>query len=143
MGALYLIDKRLGKEKRPRGAMISSFFVLYFIGRFVVEFFKEFQPEESPDAALRMGQILSIPGILLGAYGLYWSFTRKIPVHWPHEEDEGSEDEAEEEDETDGEDEEEEGDEESDEGEPATADKDVDSEFDREGRLKRGVRDED
>jgi prolipoprotein diacylglyceryl transferase len=33
MAGLYFIDKRLGEEKRPRGAMIASFFALYFPGR--------------------------------------------------------------------------------------------------------------
>lgn len=84
-GALFLIDKRLGKEKRPRGALIASFFVMYFCGRFVVEFFKEYDGI-SPDSPLRMGQILSIPGILLGIYGLSWSFKRRIPAGWPHAE---------------------------------------------------------
>src|SRR5687768_4793001 len=28
MGALYFIDKKLGKERRPRGALIASFFLL-------------------------------------------------------------------------------------------------------------------
>jgi prolipoprotein diacylglyceryl transferase len=84
-GLLFVIDKRLGKEKRPRGAMISSFFLLYFTGRFFVEFFKEYEGI-SPDSPLRMGQILSIPGILLGIYGLYWSFKRRLPAEWPHAE---------------------------------------------------------
>lgn len=136
MGALYLIDRRLGKEKRPRGVMISSFFVLYFIGRFVVEFFKEFQPEESTDAALRMGQILSIPGILLGLFGLYWSFKHKIPAHWPRAEDAETGDE-----ETEDVEEEEDDEEEEDEDvEESEKDKDVDSEFDREGRLLKRAR---
>ncbi|HMR08789.1 MAG TPA: prolipoprotein diacylglyceryl transferase, partial [Polyangiaceae bacterium] len=78
---LYLWDKKLGKEKRPRGAMISMFFMLYFPGRFAVEFFKEHQTLE-PTGMLTMGQYLSIPGALLGAYGLWWSFQRKLPVGW-------------------------------------------------------------
>lgn len=158
-GMLFLIDKRLGKEKRPRGAMISSFFVLYFCGRFVVEFFKEYDGI-SPDSPLRMGQILSIPGILLGLYGLSWAFKHRVPATWPHpelpdaepsaveeEEDDEDEDEAEAEaeDEGDADDEGDEGDEGADETEkePAAsakkkdADDDVDSEFDEQGRLKR------
>ncbi|HET9959837.1 MAG TPA: prolipoprotein diacylglyceryl transferase [Polyangiaceae bacterium] len=110
LGALYLFDKKLGEEKRPRGAMISGFFLLYFVGRFVVEFFKEFQPGESTETGIRMGQILSLPGILLGVYGLYWAFSRKIPAQWPHaapppeldqDEDEDDDDEDDEEDSSD------------------------------------------
>ncbi|MEZ4221602.1 MAG: prolipoprotein diacylglyceryl transferase [Polyangiaceae bacterium] len=78
---LYLWDKRLGGEKRPRGAMISLFFALYFPGRFVIEFYKEHQTLE-PTSFLTMGQYLSIPGALLGFYGLWWSFQRRLPVGW-------------------------------------------------------------
>ena len=151
MGALYVIDKKLGEEKRPRGAMISSFFLLYFSGRFIVEFYKEFQPGEATDSMLRMGQILSIPGILLGVIGLIWSFKKRLPAQWPQAEtfdDEDDEEELEdEEDEEELEDEEEAAETEQAKpaakaGRPAAAaeeakDNDVDSEFDAEGRLKK------
>jgi prolipoprotein diacylglyceryl transferase len=84
LGALLFIDKRLGKEKRPRGAMISAFFALYFTGRFFIEFFKEFEGLDPKTSPLTMGQYLSIPGVLLGFYGLYWSFKRRLPVSWPN-----------------------------------------------------------
>src|SRR5690606_14746608 len=51
MLCLYWVDRWAGKEKRPRGLLISVFFALYFAGRFTVEFFKEYQtlsPESSP-----------------------------------------------------------------------------------------------
>ncbi|MDX2051678.1 MAG: prolipoprotein diacylglyceryl transferase [Polyangiaceae bacterium] len=81
LGILYIADKKLGEEKRPRGAMISLFFVLYFFGRFLVEFVKEYQPGEAM-RALTMGQILSLGPFLIGIYGLVWSFKRRIPVGW-------------------------------------------------------------
>jgi prolipoprotein diacylglyceryl transferase len=84
LGLLFVIDKRLGREKRPRGAMIASFFALYFSGRFVIEFYKEFEGPIPAGSPLTMGQILSLPGILLGLYGLYWSFKRKLPAGWPY-----------------------------------------------------------
>lgn len=156
---LFLIDKRLGKERRPRGAMISAFFVMYFCGRFVVEFFKEYDGI-SPDSPLRMGQILSIPGILLGIYGLNWAFKNRVPAAWPHAElpegelpaeeveDEDADDDAdadddESEDEETSEDEggdDSDAEDESDEAPRAkkkSADEDVESEFDEQGRLKR------
>ncbi|MFZ5891582.1 MAG: prolipoprotein diacylglyceryl transferase [Myxococcota bacterium] len=189
LGLLFVIDRRLGKEKRPRGALISAFFLMYFCGRFGVEFFKEYDGI-SPDSPLRMGQILSIPGILLGLYGLSWSFKKRIPAGWPHAElppdataadkrsdeeededededeadeaDEADDDRDEEEDEADDDDRDEaddaeEGDEEEDEEAKRprrkvpnkstiresekkaadSADPDVESEFDEQGRLKR------
>ncbi|MCA9595272.1 MAG: prolipoprotein diacylglyceryl transferase [Myxococcales bacterium] len=91
---LWLFDKKLGKEKRPRGALISLFFALYFPGRFVVEYFKEYQTLPT-SSALTMGQYLSIPAALLGFYGLYWAFKRKLPVGWvrPEYDDEDYDDE--------------------------------------------------
>jgi len=84
--ALYIADKRWGKEDRPRGALISLFFALYFPGRFLIEYVKEHQvfPESAP---LDMGQYLSIPGALIGFYGLWWSFNRRLPVGWYRPED--------------------------------------------------------
>jgi len=81
--ALYLFDRAVGKEKRPRGALISLFFALYFVGRFVVEFFKDYQTDfERNWGMLSMGQLLSLPGILLGVYGLYWAFKHRVPAGW-------------------------------------------------------------
>lgn len=88
MAGLYFIDKRLGKEKRPRGAMIASFFALYFTGRFFVEFYKEYEGPLTAGSALTMGQALSLPGILIGWVGLFLALKKKIPVSWPQAEDE-------------------------------------------------------
>jgi len=88
LGALFLVDKRLGREKRPRGALIATFFAVYFVGRFIIEFWKEYEPplpEGTPyPTSLTTGQYLSIPGILLGFFGLYWSLKQRIPVGWPN-----------------------------------------------------------
>jgi phosphatidylglycerol:prolipoprotein diacylglycerol transferase len=144
---LYLIDRKLGREKRPRGAMIASFFAIYFTGRFGIEFFKEYEGI-SPDSPLRMGQILSLPGMLLGYYGLYYSFKNRLPAAWPGVEDEDEDederdDEVERNDDEEDEDDEDERDDEPDDDEaekspeePAV-DPDVEGEFDKDGRLKR------
>jgi phosphatidylglycerol:prolipoprotein diacylglycerol transferase len=92
MAGLYFIDKRLGEEKRPRGAMIASFFALYFPGRFLVEFYKEYEGPLEAGSALTMGQVLSIPGILIGWIGLYLALKKKVPAKWPQANDD--EDEA-------------------------------------------------
>jgi phosphatidylglycerol:prolipoprotein diacylglycerol transferase len=83
MAALYFIDKKLGKERRPRGVLIASFFVIYFTGRFFIEFYKEFEGPVDSGSPVTMGQILSLPGVLLGAYGLFWAFKKRLPVGWP------------------------------------------------------------
>jgi prolipoprotein diacylglyceryl transferase len=103
LGLLFLADKLLGKERRPRGMMISLFFVLYFSGRFGIEYFKEFQVEalERTGATLgfTMGQVLSTPCILLGLFGVIYSYKKKEAVGWIAD-DEDDEDEFEEDDET-------------------------------------------
>ena len=150
LAALYFIDRALGREKRFRGVLISSFFVLYFSGRFFIEFFKEFEGIfVTPNSPLRMGQILSLPGILIGLYGLYWSFQRKIPAGWPSAESADDADDVDERDDDDDQDDDdaEDSDSEDDDQDDDSAEKsnperqvdpDVEGEFDAEGRLKRG-----
>ncbi|MEN9578380.1 MAG: hypothetical protein RJA70_1389 [Pseudomonadota bacterium] len=96
--ALYVIDRAAGKEKRPRGLMLSAFFALYFTGRFLIEFVKEFQPSEAT-AALTTGQILSIIPALAGCIGVYLSLTKRIPAKWnvfkaPSDNDDSSDNDA-------------------------------------------------
>jgi prolipoprotein diacylglyceryltransferase len=81
LGALYFFDKKLGEEKRPRGFMISLFFALYFTGRFLVEYVKEYQAW-AVGLPLTEGQIYSIVPAALGYFGIYWSLKKKIPAHW-------------------------------------------------------------
>jgi hypothetical protein len=92
MAGLFLVDKRLGEEKRPRGAMIAAFFAFYFTGRFFVEFYKEYEGPLEAGSALTMGQVLSIPGIIIGWGGLYLAMKKKLPAAWPKA-DEADEDE--------------------------------------------------
>jgi prolipoprotein diacylglyceryl transferase len=81
LGSLYFADKKLGEEKRPRGFMISLFFALYFTGRFLVEYVKEYQAW-AVGMPLTEGQIYSILPAALGYFGIYWSLKKKIPAHW-------------------------------------------------------------
>jgi phosphatidylglycerol---prolipoprotein diacylglyceryl transferase len=91
---LLIADRAMGKEKRPRGAMISWFFVLYFGGRLYTEQFKKIEGLADENALISMGQWLSFPGLLLGLYGLYRAFKRREPTGWvepgdaPSDEDE-------------------------------------------------------
>lgn len=81
MAALIGVDRALGKEKRPRGAMISLFMALYFTGRFSVEYFKEYQPGETA-AGLTTGQWLSVLPAALGYAGWWLSFAKRVPARW-------------------------------------------------------------
>ena len=56
------------KEKTPRGLLVGIFFVWVFTLRFLYEFLKENQEAFEANYALNMGQILSIPVVLLGLY---------------------------------------------------------------------------
>jgi len=99
---LLIADRAMGKEKRPRGAMIAWFFALYFTGRLFTEFYKEIEALPA-DATVSMGQYLSILPALLGWYGVYWTMKRKEPSGWsdalPGHDDAEDEDEDEDEDE--------------------------------------------
>jgi prolipoprotein diacylglyceryl transferase len=78
---LLIADRAMGKEKRPRGALISWFFVLYFTGRLFTERYKEIEAL-APDAPITMGQYLSMPGTVIGLVGLWWSYKRREPAQW-------------------------------------------------------------
>jgi len=71
--ALLIIDKIFAGEKRPCGLLTGVFLSLYFIGRFLVEFFKEYQTGLAQGAGLTMGQYLSIIPFVFGATVLIWS----------------------------------------------------------------------
>ena len=81
LGLLLWADQRLGKELRPRGALIALFLATYFSGRFVLEFWKEAPPYETA-WGLDTGQWLSIAPALAGVIGGYMSWKRRIPARW-------------------------------------------------------------
>ncbi|HYQ40327.1 MAG TPA: prolipoprotein diacylglyceryl transferase [Polyangiaceae bacterium] len=102
---LLIADRAMGKEKRPRGAMIAWFFALYFTGRLFTEFYKEIEALD-PNSPISMGQYLSILPALLGWYGVYWTMKRKEPSGWGDALPEPADEEEEEADDEDGEEEE-------------------------------------
>jgi prolipoprotein diacylglyceryl transferase len=69
---IYLVDRKF-KERRPRGLLAGLFLVIYFFGRFMVEFVKEYQTLDA-SSVLTMGQYLSIPFFLLGWVFLYFAW---------------------------------------------------------------------
>ncbi len=84
---LYLVDRWAGREKRPRGLLISTFFVVYFGGRMGIEFFKERQVEALEHVGgPTMGQMLSAPLVLLGIVGVILALRKRVPAGWAHDE---------------------------------------------------------
>ncbi len=84
--SLYAADKIAGKERRPLGMMTGIFLSLYFLGRFLVEFVKEYQVDRLIENAsfLTMGQYLSILPFAVGGAILIWSlFIGRIPTNAP------------------------------------------------------------
>jgi prolipoprotein diacylglyceryltransferase len=57
--------------KQREGVIFGWFMILLWMVRFVIEFWKEKQGGESIANYLNMGQILSIPMILIGVYFVF------------------------------------------------------------------------
>tara|TARA_R110002096_G_scaffold27330_7_gene83769 strand:- start:4131 stop:4364 length:234 start_codon:yes stop_codon:yes gene_type:complete len=68
-----LIYKKIAKEK-SNGLIFGVLLILVFSARFIIEFFKENQVGFEDGMTINMGQILSIPFIIIG---LILTFTRK------------------------------------------------------------------
>ena len=69
-----------------RGQFIGIFLIVCFGSRFLIEFIKEPQVEFEQTMALNMGQLLSIPFILLGIFFLVWACKKRIPARAVHPE---------------------------------------------------------
>ena len=67
-------------DKVYRGTFIGLFFIGCFGSRFLIEFIKEPQVGFENGMALNMGQLLSIPFILLGIACLVYAFVKKQPA---------------------------------------------------------------
>jgi prolipoprotein diacylglyceryl transferase len=66
-------------EKIKRGVLFGIFFIVLFGMRFLIEFIKEPQVGFEQNMVLNMGQLLSIPFILLGVGVLVYSIKRGKP----------------------------------------------------------------
>ena len=73
-------------DKMWRGQFIGIFLLVCFGSRFLIEFIKEPQVEFEKAMALNMGQLLSIPFILLGVFFLVWAARNRIPARAVHPE---------------------------------------------------------
>lgn len=60
------------KIRKASGLLFGTFFTLLFLARFLIEFFKENQESFENNMILNMGQILSIPFILIGLTLIVW-----------------------------------------------------------------------
>ena len=81
---IWLYKKRL--DKMYRGEFIGIFLLVCFGSRFLIEFIKEPQVEFEKTMALNMGQLLSIPFIIIGIFFLFWAFKKKLPAWAVHPE---------------------------------------------------------
>ncbi|MBQ9186055.1 MAG: prolipoprotein diacylglyceryl transferase [Bacteroidales bacterium] len=68
------------RDKIYRGMLIGLFFIGCFGSRFLIEFIKNDQVDFEAGMALNMGQLLSIPFILLGIGFLVYAFKTKKPA---------------------------------------------------------------
>ncbi len=77
---VYLWAVYLKRDGKPRpGFLFAMFMILVFSFRFLVEFVKEPQVAFESTMALNMGQLLSIPFILLGVITLVIIYRKKVP----------------------------------------------------------------
>ena len=81
-------------DKMYRGTFIGIFLLVCFGSRFLIEFIKEPQVDFEKAMTLNMGQLLSIPFILLGVFFLVWAFTKKVPARVVHPETQKTKKEA-------------------------------------------------
>jgi phosphatidylglycerol---prolipoprotein diacylglyceryl transferase len=74
---LFLVDRALPDRGRRRGVLTGTFFIVYFSGRFFVEYAKEYQ---SLTAAFpfTMGQLLSVPFVVLGIVALWLALSGRL-----------------------------------------------------------------
>ena len=81
--ALFSIYK-FKADKVYRGFFIGTFFIGCFGMRFLIEFIKEPQVMFEQNMVLNMGQLLSIPFVLMGIGLLIYSYKKKQPVFAQH-----------------------------------------------------------
>jgi prolipoprotein diacylglyceryl transferase len=82
---MWLYWKKL--DKVYRGTFVGIFLIVCFGARFLIEFIKNDQVDFEADMLLNMGQILSIPFVLLGIGFLVYAYTKKLPARAVHKEE--------------------------------------------------------
>ncbi len=80
LGIVLISMYKYKLDKLYRGTFIGIFFIVCFGMRFLIEFIKEPQVEFESDMVLNMGQLLSIPFVLLGLGFLIYAYVKKQPA---------------------------------------------------------------
>lgn len=79
---VYLYAVYMKQDGKPRpGFLFAMFMILVFSIRFIIEFVKEPQVAFESGMILNMGQLLSIPFILVGLSTLYVIYRGKYAIH--------------------------------------------------------------
>ena len=84
LGIVLMLLYKYRLDKMYRGTFIGVFFIVLFGMRFLIEFIKEPQVGFEENMLLNMGQLLSIPFILLAVGLLVYSFIKKQPAAIVH-----------------------------------------------------------
>ncbi len=71
-------------DKMCRGSFVGIFLIVCFGSRFLIEFIKNDQVGFEAGMALNMGQLLSIPFVLLGIGFLIYAYKKKLPAEAVH-----------------------------------------------------------
>ena len=84
LGIFQILMYKFNLKKLYRGFFIGTFFIGCFGARFLIEFIKQPQVGFEQSMTLNMGQLLSIPFVLLGVGILVYSYIRKTPAAVVH-----------------------------------------------------------
>lgn len=75
---LFAVMWRMSRRRRPEGELLGWLLILYGAFRFMLEFFREPDPQVGLVLGpFTMGQLLSVPMILAGAALLVWVYRRR------------------------------------------------------------------
>lgn len=72
-------------DKVYRGTFTGIFFIVCFGSRILIEFVKNPQVAFEENMVLNMGQLLSIPFVLIGIGCLIWAYKKKLPAMAVHQ----------------------------------------------------------
>ena len=84
LGIVLMLLYKFRLDKMYRGSFVGIFLIVCFGSRILIEFVKNPQVAFEENMVLNMGQILSIPFVLLGIGFLVWAFVKKIPARAVH-----------------------------------------------------------